>query len=309
MSAIPSDLNSSVKFYDDRYKHGYMGYWSSFEQKKIVDLIQELNLPEKGKLLDVGCGRGIFTHVLSIALPGWEIYGCDISETALKEAAIRNPNGTFFPISSPELKKQKFDFIHSHHVLEHTADIIATINLIIEAAQPHCVMLHSLPCNHEGSLEQIVSSRLKNGIDPNTGRFFFEDDAHLRRLSEEQLTSFFSGSGFKLIVENYANHYYGAIKWLSESTIKLIWNFTQNNLKLRLKLTFIWLCFFTASVFEKQDKGRLYLIRKMVQLFFALWLLWLALPVRAWFNHKAVMEWKKNRKKRNGSEMFLSYMR
>lgn len=309
MSNIPSDLNASVGFYDDRYQHGYMGYWSSFEQKRIFDLVKELKLPEQGTFLDVGCGRGIFTHVLAKALPGWKICGCDVSETALKVAAQNNPDGTFYHISSPELKSLKADFIHSHHVLEHTADLDATIRLILNAAKPHCVMLHSLPCNHEGSLEQIVSAKRKKGVDPKSGTFFFEDDAHLRRMSEEQLTAYFSSSGFRLVSENYSNQYHGAIKWLSESTFGLVWRFTQNDFKLRMKLLFTWFCFFTASVFDKQDKGRFYAIRKVIQFFFALCFFWLALPVRALYNHKAKAEWKHDRKKRNGSEMFLAYAR
>lgn len=306
---VPTEKSASVHFYEDRYRHGYMGYWSSFEQKRIFQLVKELKLPEKGKFLDFGCGRGIFTAVLAKALPEWEIYGCDVSQTAITVAAKNNPGGKFYLVSDPALQQHRFDFIHSHHVLEHTADLEESIRLMFVLAAPSCKMLHSLPCNHAGSLEEKVSASVKGGINKNNGTFFFEDSAHLRRLSEEQLSAKFKSGGFALIGESYSNQYYGAVKWISESNLPLIMNFTKNNLKLRAYLLFTWFCFFVAGVFDQQDKGRFYYIKRSIQLIFALFFFWLGFSVRAYINYRAKKEWKKQRSNRAGSEMFLSYQR
>lgn len=309
MGEIPTEKEASVRFYEDRYRHGYMGFWSSFERQRISNLVKELRLPDRGKFLDFGCGRGIFTAVIAEALPGWEIFGCDVSETAIERAQINNPSGTFYLVSDPELKKHRFDFIHSHHVLEHTADLNETLRLMLNLAAPSCTMLHSLPCNHAGSLEQVISSRRKNGINPTTGTFFFEDDAHLRRMSEQQLSEFFRSQGFKLKAENYANHYYGAIKWISESDLRLVLNFTATEPKLRLFLLFTWFCFFTAGAFDTQDRGKYFRIKRIVQVLMAVVFFWLAFTVRGYYLRKARSEWKNRRKERGGSEMFLAYSR
>ncbi|KJR40670.1 Methyltransferase type 12 domain protein [Candidatus Magnetoovum chiemensis] len=39
-----------------------------------------------GNGLDFGCGNGVFTKVLKTALPGWNIYGCDLSDVAIENA-------------------------------------------------------------------------------------------------------------------------------------------------------------------------------------------------------------------------------
>jgi 2-polyprenyl-3-methyl-5-hydroxy-6-metoxy-1,4-benzoquinol methylase len=307
--SAPADVIESARFYEDRYRHGYMGYWSDFEQERIFNLVKSLQLPDRGRFLDFGCGRGIFTNVISKALPNWEVFGCDVSETAIEVALQNNPHGKFYLVSSPELKQLRFDFIHSHHVLEHTADLDGSIRLIISLAAERCKMLHSLPCNHEGSLEQRVSSAIPDGINKKTGTFFFEDTAHLRRMSESELTKNFTHAGFILIKEKYANQYFGAVKWISESNLPLVLNFTRKNAKLRMYLLFTWFCFFIAGIFDPQDRGRFYYLKRIVQFFLALLFFWLAFSVRAYINYKAKKEWKNHSDRKNGSEMFLAYSR
>ena len=155
--------NDSIQFYEGRYSRGYMGHWSSFDKKRLYDLVKSLNLPQTGNALDFGCGRGIFTEVIREALPGWKISGCDISSEAI-ESAKQNSAITFFVLGDKIFSEQKFDFIHSHHVLEHTFDDKVTAGEMSSYAAEHCVMLHSLPCNHEGSLEYRLSQCLKRHI-------------------------------------------------------------------------------------------------------------------------------------------------
>lgn len=310
------DKNESVRFYENRFQHGYMGFWSDFEQKRIFDLIGEMNLPAAGKLLDFGCGRGIFTRVLSQALPGWQIFGCDISQTAVENARLINPQGTFYVIGQPELMKHQFDFIHTHHVLEHVFDIHAAVGEIVSLAAPVCKMLHTLPCNHIGSLEQRVASRISGGINPEYGTFFFEDRAHLRRLSAEETAALFASANFNGEGAAYANQYHGAIKWISESNLRLVLNFTKlarvkstkdgvQQFMLRLYLVFTWFCFFAGSLFEKQDRGKMHFVRKSFQTISFILFFWLALPVRWFLIRRAMSEWKNNRHSMNGSELFL----
>ena len=115
-----SDRKASVDFYESRYSLGYMGHWSNFDKDRLLGLIKSLNLPAQGNALDFGCGRGIFTQVIREALPGWTFFGCDISAEAIDSAKKNSPGVTFFVLGDKSFSNQRFDFIHSHHVLEHT---------------------------------------------------------------------------------------------------------------------------------------------------------------------------------------------
>lgn len=311
-----TNRQESAAFYEDRYVHGYMGHWSAFEKERLINLIKELNLGPQGKALDFGCGRGIFTSVLKEALPGWEIYGCDISPQAISVAPKINPSIRFFVLGDPTFAEERFDFIHSHHVLEHTFDVNITVSEISAFASKKCTMLHSLPCNHEGSLDYKLSSSQKNGIDESTGKFFFEDQAHMRRLSANQAASLFLKYDFQVSMEYYANQYYGAIKWISESDFAMVlkisnpWKAKDISSAMFLfgmlgKLKIFWFSNFAATAFEAADRGRFYFFKKFLQTISLILFFWFAIPIRNWLAKKAIDEWNMHRSDKNGSDLFL----
>jgi len=311
-----SNRKESAEFYEKRYTHGYMGHWSAFEKQRLLALIKELHLGPKGKALDFGCGRGIFTAVFQEALPGWQIYGCDISPEAISFAKKNNASINFFVLGDQSFSGERFDFIHSHHVLEHTFDEKVTALEMCDFAATKCTMLHSLPCNHEGSLEYRIASARKNGIDPMTGKFFFEDTAHMRRLSAKQTIALFQDAGFRSKKEYYANQYYGALKWISESNFKLVLTianpYKANSAAnffflfgLLGKLKIFWFSFFSASAFEPADKGKFYALKRLLQVISFILFFWMAIPLRTWLLKKATEEWELRREEKNGSDLFL----
>ena len=311
-----SDRRQSAEFYEERYSHGYMGFWSAFEKERLLDLIRELDLPAQGKALDFGCGRGIFTQVFRQALPGWEIFGCDISTEAIAFAKNNSPGITFFVLGDPAFQSEKFDFIHSHHVLEHTFDAKITAEEMSSYANTRCVMLHSLPCNHPGSLEHKLSLSRKNGIDPKTGKFFFEDEAHMRRMSVEDTAGLFRSNGFSIWKDYYANQYYGALKWIVESDFRMVLTITNplraNSfkdflflLRMRAKLKFYFVSFFAATAFHASDRGRFFIFKKILQAISFVLFFWFAIPVRSRLINLANEEWRLRRNDKNGSDLFL----
>ena len=311
-----SNREESAAFYEQRYSRGYMGHWSDFEKEKLLKLIKELNLGPTGKALDFGCGRGIFTAVFQEALPGWEIYGCDISPEAISFASKNNASIHFFVLGDKKFADERFDFIHSHHVLEHTFDEKVSASEMCGFAAESCTMIHSLPCDHEGSLEYKIASATKGGIDPKTGKFFFEDPAHMRRLSSTQTIALFEKDGFRCWKEFYANQYYGALKWIAESQFGLVlkianpWRAKDLSSFLFLmgllgRLKFYWFCSFAASAFEPADKGRLYRTKRTLQAICFILFFWIAIPVKSWLLRKANEEWDLHRTDKNGSDLFL----
>ena len=106
----------SVSFYEKRYVEGYMEGWPVEKKQRINQVIQGLGLPSKGKTLDFGCGNGILTEIIREALPDWEIYGVDISKTAIQNAKLWFPNCIFFDVDDPKFREKKLDFVFTHHV-------------------------------------------------------------------------------------------------------------------------------------------------------------------------------------------------
>ena len=62
------DKESSVEFYDARYEEGYMEEWDEAKKSKVIEIIKDLPLPQKGTALDFGCGNGVFVAAGANAL-------------------------------------------------------------------------------------------------------------------------------------------------------------------------------------------------------------------------------------------------
>jgi 2-polyprenyl-3-methyl-5-hydroxy-6-metoxy-1,4-benzoquinol methylase len=81
-------------------------------------VVDEAALPDRGKLLDIGCGNGAALANFANALPNWRLSGAELSDTALPrlrqiEAFEQLYTGSLNSISG------RFDLVTMIHALEH----------------------------------------------------------------------------------------------------------------------------------------------------------------------------------------------
>jgi SAM-dependent methyltransferase len=77
-----------------------------------------------GRVLDVGCGGGSVAKAVKRERPDLEVLGCDISESALRNAGA-SPDGVDFRMATAErlpFEDGTFDFVWIFDVLEHVED-------------------------------------------------------------------------------------------------------------------------------------------------------------------------------------------
>lgn len=324
MDKVLYNKEVAKEFYEARFSDGYMDDWALLKKERVFKLLKELPLPSTGRLLDFGCGNGVFTDVLKQALPGWEVYGCDISEVAIKHAIERFPDATFYVSDDNKISehvKEGFDFIFSHHVLEHVYDIQKSATEINELLNKEAYMFLIFPCGNAGSLEHTVASLRTDGINKDMENvFFYEDPGHVRRLTSDQTASLFGKFGFKLTKEFYSNQLHGAIKFITQMDPKFVLSFTgtaaakdpqakKELQKIRGKLLFRYLLQLPASLFSiawkkkhKTAKHYVIFIADFIPAIFSY-------PFYAYNNWKSEQEWLKNKEDKNGAEMYLFFKR
>jgi len=141
-----------VKRYFDNHAVGYNSAYQkkdntrSFifsERKKLV--LEMLDIGE-GRVLDAGCGPGVYTDRLSEA--GYEIYGVDASEGMIALARAKHfKNAKFFVGSVDDLKFQDtfFDAILCIGVLEYLKDVEKAIKEAARVIRPGGIAIFTVP--------------------------------------------------------------------------------------------------------------------------------------------------------------------
>jgi glycosyltransferase involved in cell wall biosynthesis/SAM-dependent methyltransferase len=106
----------------------------------LVDRIAE----HKGKLLDVGCGEGLFLERASSG--GWEVRGTEISEFAVshisKELGIEVFKGG---LAESQFTDNYFDCVTMWHSLEHTPDPAQVIRAAQRMIKPGGMLIIAVP--------------------------------------------------------------------------------------------------------------------------------------------------------------------
>ena len=98
----------------------------AWKKREVFDVLRALGLTDlrNMSLLDAGCGNGLVSEFFWAL--GADVSGVDVSDDALRQAALRVPLGTFrrSPLMSFDLHSE-FDIVFCadvlYHITEHTA--------------------------------------------------------------------------------------------------------------------------------------------------------------------------------------------
>jgi trans-aconitate methyltransferase len=299
-----------------------MDEWPIAKKNRVFEVIRGLDLPSQGQALDFGCGNGVFTEVMRQALPpGWKVYGLDLSANAIEHAKKRYPQCHFYLPGNQEFAGEKFDFLFTHHVLEHVYDLDAVLSEICLLAKGQAAILHVLPCGNQGSFEYNICVLRKNGIDPELeNRYFFEDEGHIRRLNSKELTGHMADRQFILKKEYYSNQFFGAIHWITLSD----WSFVRQlsdasaavsrQAQKKLKrichlLTLLKALRYPVESMERKLKKSRKTLRDAFILLVEFPFYLPAKLVDVAIAYLAQREWRKRKADRSGSEMYLHFSR
>jgi hypothetical protein len=150
-------------------------------------------------------------------------------------------------------------------------------------------------------------------------RFFFEDHSHLRRLTGPQLKDLAEKKSFFLINEFYSNHFYGAIGYITNSSLKFILIFTDTRLavnrpakvrliSLRILLSLIFFIRSTCKNIRKSFEKKNTLKHNAFSILIGPYYI-LSMMIDRYFINRADIEWNKRKRDPRGSEMALFFKR
>ena len=153
----------------------------SLSDWRLTHIIENIPLVAKGRILDIGCGKGNFLKSFSSKKPDWEFFGIETSKSALEFAKKNISNAKLQEgIFSKEKFKENFDFIVALNVLEH-----------IELPGNFLLEIHEKLMDNGYACFDIPNFKL------NPADLFVYD--HLTHFTKETLENLLLSCGFKII--------------------------------------------------------------------------------------------------------------
>lgn len=135
-------------FWDGDRKFGYGGYKYDGRQKIIAErLVEQYDLKEDAKILDIGCGKGFLLYELKKLLPKCKIIGFDISEYAIENAKPEIKSNLFIhPAQTPyQFENKSIDLVISITTLHnlHIPDLIKTLKEVERIGKDKFIVVES----------------------------------------------------------------------------------------------------------------------------------------------------------------------
>lgn len=113
---------------------GHPSYVWRFGQDRRLDLIQRYAPLDGKRILDVGCGLGMYVRKMRHFSP--DVYGVDIDPERVAKASQDLPNIQVAPAEKLPFADNFFDVILSHEVIEHVNDDAQAIGEAYRCLKP-----------------------------------------------------------------------------------------------------------------------------------------------------------------------------
>ncbi len=181
----------------DHYCENYYSEWINQQKNKRIRMWESrLNklqkLQPRGKLLDVGCGEGLFLRLAQDN--GWQISGTELSLYAAKFASKSLGTEIYCgQLHQACFADHSFDVVTMWHVLEHVEDPKSYLTEVYRVLKPHGLLLLAVP-----NVNDLLMKFAYRIIKRRSLKLFSINDkeVHLYHFSPKTIRSYFDKTGF-----------------------------------------------------------------------------------------------------------------
>jgi SAM-dependent methyltransferase len=127
---------------------------------RLIEFLKStVNLPPLGRLIDVGCGNGAALSRLSGALPGWRLYGSELSDRALPRLGTIPNFAELFTVQIDKIVG-RFDLVSLIHSLEHMPSPRSTLEQATRLLAENGILFVEVPDVETSPFDLVVADHL-----------------------------------------------------------------------------------------------------------------------------------------------------
>lgn len=162
--------------------------------------------PQKGNMLDIGCGGGALTESLPYFYPQMAIFGCDISRTAVSYAKKNGSGKVKYAIIKDKKLPYKDNFLDVGiclDVLEHIPDISFFLHELKRVLKKNGLFYLAVPCEGQPFTFTWVFQKIKIGQN-----LTFKHFGHIHpEFTHDYIKKLLISNKFSILNKTYGDHF------------------------------------------------------------------------------------------------------
>ena len=153
----------------------------------LSNISKKVELPEKGNLLDIGCGNGAFLEIFSQKMRQWKLYGSEFDEK-YQEEVEQIPNVQKMHTGSLSQIDTKFDLISMIHVLEHIPHPIKILSEIKKMLTPNGLLFIQVPDPTKNPFTTMIADHCSHFTLDSIGRILYKSGLSIIHYSTDWIS-------------------------------------------------------------------------------------------------------------------------
>ena len=194
----PQPLAANLgRYYPEGHQQADPASYEKMDAKARVNFVRKCVAGGPGRVLDVGCGKGLF--LTGLRELGWQVYGTELSEISSGFARSSGLRVYTKTIEDAPFEAGSFDLITLFHVLEHLPQPQGTLVTALSLLRPGGILLVEVP-NIGSWYARVFGDHW----------FHYDVPRHLFHFNPETLHRIVSAAGFHVIRTETRNIQYDA---------------------------------------------------------------------------------------------------
>ncbi len=120
-------------------------------QRQLQCLMDLIDAPKRGSLLDFGCGHGVFLRNFADARPHWTVHGFEVA-----------PRYAGANVSIGQLPRGPFDLITAFYVFEHLENPLSIARQLADRLTAHGLLVIAVPDPTANPIDVLVADHLSH---------------------------------------------------------------------------------------------------------------------------------------------------